>query len=90
MQHHHIVTAILLALGTGLLAAPPAFSQMASGNDVAYCNALSGVYNRYLGDSSLSMETISAEANCNNGRVAQAIPELEKLLRSKGYPLPQH
>lgn len=89
MQYHRIIMIGALALGVGAIGAP-AFSQDAATtmNDVAYCNQLSGIYNRFLGDSTPSMSTISAETDCNNGHVAEAIPQLEKLLLSKGYKLP--
>lgn len=90
MQYHRIITIGALALGIGVVGAP-AFSQNTATtmDDVAYCNQLSGIYNRFLGDSSPSMSTIAAETDCTNGHVAEAIPQLEKLLLAKGYKLPE-
>lgn len=90
MQYHRTIMIGALAVGLGAIGGP-AFSQNAatSMNDVAYCNQLSGIYNRFLGDSTPSMSTIAAETDCTNGHVAEAIPQLEKLLLSKGYKLPE-
>lgn len=91
MQYHRIITIGALVLGVGI-AGGPAFSQNSAttrADDVAYCNQLSGIYNRFLGDSTPSMSTMAAETDCSTGRVAEAIPQLEKLLLAKGYKLPE-
>ena len=91
MLHRHVIRTSLLALGLGILAASPAFAQQqqTTADDVSYCNTLSGMYNRFLGDSTPSADTVTAQTNCNAGRAAEAIPQLEKLLQAKGYKLPE-
>ncbi len=90
MLHHHVIRTGLLALGLAGLAASPAFAQQqATADDVSYCNTLSGMYNRYLGDATPSAETVAAQANCTAARAAEAIPQLEKLLQAKGFRLPE-
>ena len=90
MLHHQVIRTGLLALSLGVLAASPSFSQQTTtADDVSYCNTLSGMYNRYLADSTPSADTVSAQANCGNGRATEAIAQLEKLLKAKGYRLPE-
>lgn len=90
MLHHRLIRTGVLVLGLGVVAGSPALAQKITADDVAYCNRLSAIYNRYLGDSTPSMETMTAEANCTMERAAEAIPQLEKLLVAKGYKLPEH
>jgi hypothetical protein len=89
MQHHRIIRTSMIALGLGVLTASPAFAQQAKADDVAYCSRLAGMYNRYLADSTPSMETITAQNQCSGPNAPQAIAALEKLLQSKGYKLPE-
>jgi len=87
MLHHRVIGTSLLVLG---LAASPAFAQQhTTADDVAYCNTLSGMYNRYLADATPSAETVAAQANCTPAGAAGAIPQLEKLLQAKGFRLPE-
>lgn len=69
--------------------APPA--------DVAYCNRLADLYDRYLGQSdnspqrdnpANSLDGQVASAQCREGRPAGAIPTLERILRANGFTLP--
>lgn len=89
MTRHHVIRTRLFALGLATLATSPAFAQKTTADDVAYCNQLSGMYNRYPGDATPSTETMTAEANCTIERAVQAIPQLEKLLLAKGFRLPE-
>ncbi|HEX2886506.1 hypothetical protein [Vineibacter terrae] len=90
MDHHHVIRTGLLALGLGILAASPSLAQQqTTTGDAAYCARLAAMYNRYLADSTPSMETISAQNQCSGPNAAQAIASLEKLLQSKGYKLPE-
>ena len=87
-------TIFLLLLA--LLLPATAFAQ-ASPGDVAYCNRLADLYERYLGRSESSpyrdttrgsLETQVAAAQCRQGKPAQAIPVLERVLRNNGFTLP--
>ena len=91
MLHHHVIRTGLLALGVGVLASSPAFSQQATttADDVSYCNMLSSMANRYLADSSPSADTVAAQNNCGGARTGEAIAQLQKLLQAKGYRLPE-
>jgi hypothetical protein len=79
-----------------MLLAAPAFAQVSPG-DVAYCNRLADLYDRYLGRSEIasvrgtpggSLEGQVASAQCRQGQPAGAIPVLERLLRNNGFTLP--
>ena len=79
-----------------MLLAAPAFAQVSPG-DVAYCNRLADLYDRYPGRSEIasvrgtpggSLEGQVASAQCRQGQPAGAIPVLERLLRNNGFTLP--
>ncbi len=85
-------TALLFFL---LLLPAMAFAQ--APGDVAYCNRLSDLYERYIGRSDIapirpnpggSLEGQVASAQCRQGQPAGAIPVLERLLRNNGFTLP--
>jgi hypothetical protein len=88
-------TALLLAV-TVLLPAT-AFAQ-SSAADIAYCNRLADIYERYIGRNEFSpgrsfgrgsLEGDVASAQCRQGKaVEQAIPVLERVLRGNGFSLP--
>ena len=75
-----------------------AFAQSPARSDVAYCNALSETYVRYIGhdeDTSHhlmylrgSLDAQVAVAQCKQGNTAAAIPVLEKELRNQKFTLP--
>jgi hypothetical protein len=88
MLHHRVIATGVFMLGFGIVLAQPAAAQQTANDDAAYCGRLSATYNRFLGDSTPSVETLAAEADCGQ-HPAQAIAQLEKLLQSKGYPLPE-
>jgi hypothetical protein len=81
-----------------LLLPVSAFAQAgAPPGDVAYCNRLADLYDRYLGQSDNSpwRSTIAnsldgqvASTQCREGKPASAIPTLERLLRGNGFTLP--
>jgi hypothetical protein len=84
-------TAFLLAVllpATALAQAPPA--------DVAYCNRLADLYERYIGRNEFSPRSFSrgsldgdvASTQCRASRPEPAIPVLERVLRSNGFTLP--
>jgi hypothetical protein len=86
----------LLVLLAGLLLPAAAFAQPAAG-DVAYCNRLADLYDRYLGQSdnspwrstvANSLEGQVASTQCREGKPASAIPTLERILRGNGFTLP--
>ena len=91
-------TTCLLAtvlLGGALLSAT-AIAQ-SSPADLAYCNRLADNYLRYIGRSESSpiddvrrgsLENQVAAAQCREGKTAQAIPVLERVLRNNGFTLP--
>ena len=93
MIRHRFVMAAGLALGLATLAGLPASAQRGAveSDDAAYCKKLAGMYERYgrSANTSNSMDTNAAINNCTNERAADAIPHLEKLLRSAGYRLPE-
>ena len=83
-----------LALLAGLAPAA-AFAQ--SPGDVAYCNRLADLYDRYLGQSdnspwrstiANSLEGEVASRQCRAGKPDSAIPTLERILRGNGFTLP--
>jgi hypothetical protein len=86
--------AFLLALMAGLSPAV-AFAQSPAG-DIAYCNRLANLYERYIGRSdnapsrpnmggSLSADV--AAAQCRQGNVS-GIPALERVIQNNGFTLP--
>ena len=86
-------TALLLLV---LLLPAAAFAQSSTG-DVAYCNRLADLYDRYLGESdnspqrgnpANSLEGQVASAQCRERKPAGAIPVLERILRGNGFTLP--
>lgn len=83
----------LLALLAALLPAA-AFAQSL---DVAYCNRLADLYERYIGRNEFSpsrsfgrssLDGDVASTHCREGRPVQAIPVLERVLRGNGFTLP--
>jgi len=85
-------TACLLA---ALLPAT-AFAQ-SSAADIAYCNRLADIFERYLGRTenvplwdtpSSSLESQVAAGQCRQGKPEGAIPVLERVLRGNGFTLP--
>ena len=84
----------LLALLVGLLPAA-AFAQSPAG-DIAYCNRLADLYERYIGRSDIApirpnpgggLEADVAAAQCREGKPS-GIPVLERVLRNNGFTLP--
>ena len=84
----------LLALLVGLLPAV-AFAQSPAG-DIAYCNRLADLYERYIGRSDIApfrpnpgggLEADVAAAQCRE-RKPSGIPVLERVLRNNGFTLP--
>lgn len=84
----------LLALLAGLLPAG-AFAQSPAG-DVAYCNRLADLYERYIGRSADapsrpnlggSLDADVAASQCRQGNPS-GIPALERVLRNNGFTLP--
>jgi hypothetical protein len=85
-------TVLLLALllpATALAQAPPA--------DVAYCNRLADLYERYIGRNEFapsrsygrgSLDGDVASLQCRQGRPEAAIPVLEQVLKNNGFTLP--
>ena len=78
------------------LLATSAFAQ-SSAQDVAYCNRLADIYDRYLGRSQYgtdrgvspgSLDSEVAAAQCRQGITGPSIPVLERVLRGNGYTLP--
>jgi hypothetical protein len=85
---------LLLAFLAGLLPAI-AFAQAPAG-DVAYCNRLADLYERYIGRSDIApfrpnpgggLEADVAAAQCRQGRPS-GVPVLERVLRGNGFTLP--
>jgi len=79
-----------------LLLPAAALAQLSAG-DVAYCNRLADLYDRYLGQSdnspqrdnpANSLDGQVASVQCREGRAARAIPTLERILRGNGFTLP--
>lgn len=73
-----------------------AFAQSPAG-ELAYCNRLADLYERYMGRNEFSpnrsygrssLDGDVASLQCRDGRPAQAIPVLERVLRGNGYTLP--
>jgi hypothetical protein len=89
-------TALLVALGISMPVA--AFAQLGPQTDQAYCNALSDTYVRHIGHSfdsprrerdAGSLDAQVAVTQCHRGDTADAIPVLERELRSQGFNLPK-
>lgn len=83
-----------LAAAVALQAA--AFAQSPR-DEVAYCKTLASTYERYIGRSEASpyndvrrgsLDAQVAASQCVPGRTAEAIPVLERELRSTGMTLP--
>ncbi|CAN5516464.1 hypothetical protein BH10PSE6_BH10PSE6_32980 [soil metagenome] len=88
-----LLATVLLA---GALLPAMAIAQ-SSPADLAYCNRLADSYYRYIGRSESSpiddvrrgsLDTQVAAAQCREGKTAQAIPVLERVLRNNGFTLP--
>jgi len=86
--------AFLLPLMAGLLPAV-AFAQSPA-VDIAYCNRLTDLYERYIGRSDNapsrpnlggSLDADVAAAQCRQGNPS-GIPTLERVLRNDGFTLP--
>jgi len=86
-------TALLLLV---LLLPATAFTQ-ASPGDLAYCNRLADLYDRYLGrwkygtdrgGGTGSVDNEVASAQCRQGITGPSIPVLERVLRDNGFTLP--
>ncbi len=84
-----------LLLPLTLLLPAAAFAQ-ASPADVAYCNRLADLYDRYLGQADYgsergyypgSLQSQVASSQCRTGNPA-GIPVLERVLRNNGFTLP--
>ncbi len=87
-------TALLLFVALLLPAAALAQSPPA---DLAYCNRLADLYERYIGRNEFSpnrsfgrssLDGDVASAQCRQGRPEPAIPVLERVLRGNGFTLP--
>jgi hypothetical protein len=85
---------LVLALLAALLPAV-AFAQSPAG-DIAYCNRLADLYERYIGRSDDapsrpnlggSLDADVAAAQCRQGKPS-GIPALERVLRNNGFTLP--
>ena len=75
----------------------PATALAQSASDIAYCNRLADVYERYIGRNEYSsnrsfgrgnLDGDVAVAQCRQGRPEPAIPVLERVLRGNGFSLP--
>jgi len=86
----------LSLLLAGLLLPGAASAQPAAG-DVAYCNRLADLYDRYLGrwkygtdrgGGTGSVDNEVASAQCRQGITGPSIPVLERVLRDNGFTLP--
>ena len=86
-------TALLILLASLVPAA--AFAQSPAG-DVAYCNRLADLYERYIGRNEFStsrefgrgsLDGDVASAQCRQGNPA-GIPVLERVLRNNGFSVP--
>jgi hypothetical protein len=89
----------MLFVAAGLAMPVAASAQTASRSDLAYCNALSDAYVRYIGRDETSgrrairrgggdAEGNVAVAKCRQGDAAAAIPTLEKKLTNAKFTLP--
>lgn len=86
---------LAVALLLAVLLPTTAFAQ-ASPADIAYCNRLVAVYERYIGRNEFSsnrdfgrgsLDGDVASAQCRQGNPA-GIPVLERVLRNNGFTLP--
>jgi hypothetical protein len=68
-----------------------------SAADVAYCNRLADLYERYIGRNEFSpsrsygrgsLEGDVASLQCRKGQTNDAIPVLERVIRGNGFTLP--
>ena len=84
----------LMMMLAGLVPAA-AFAQSPAA-DVAYCNRLADLYERYIGRNEFSsnrgfgrgsLESDVASTQCRSGNTA-GIPVLERVLRNNGFTLP--
>jgi hypothetical protein len=76
---------------------PTAALAQSSPADLAYCNRLADLYERYIGRNEFSsnrsygrgsLEGDVASTQCRQGRPDQAIPVLERVIRGNGFTLP--
>jgi hypothetical protein len=87
-----------LALGVAVLSTSPVVAQDTAlrADDLAYCHQLKALYERYMPTrayggsigSSPSAATNVALSLCVPGRSAEAVAQLETVLRGAGYRLP--
>jgi hypothetical protein len=87
---------LLFPVVLGPVAASAQSSAGASPADVAYCNRLTDVYERYIGRNEFSpnrefgrgsLDGDVASSQCRQGNPA-GIPVLERVLRNNGFSLP--
>ena len=93
------VNRLLFAAAFGLLssALPPPVRAASPVSDVRYCQALSELYMRYIGNPETEPRKIrrndavadKALAQCRQGDAAAAIPVLERKLTDNGFALPK-
>ncbi|MBV8391603.1 MAG: hypothetical protein JOY81_00330 [Alphaproteobacteria bacterium] len=96
-----LVTGVLLTMGIASSAALSLALSLAwaASGDQAYCEALSELYLRYIGNDETAGISPRigrsptgpqvAVALCREGRAAEAIPELERILRANRFTLPK-
>jgi hypothetical protein len=74
-----------------------ALAQSSPADDLAYCNRLADLYERYIGRNEFSpsrsygrgsLEGDVASTQCRQGRPEPAIPVLERVIRGNGFTLP--
>ena len=89
-----MVRAFLLAFLAALL--PAVTFAQSSGGDIAYCNRLADIYERYIGRSDYlpirpnpggGLEADVSAAQCRQSKPS-GIPVLERVLRGNGFTLP--
>ncbi len=88
----------LMTLGAMTALPVAASAQTGSRSDLAYCQALSETYVRYVGQDERgayrgpslrgSLDGQVAVAKCRQGDAAAAIPVLERVLTANGFALP--
>ncbi|MBN9088046.1 MAG: hypothetical protein J0J01_14135 [Reyranella sp.] len=87
----------ILPLFLTLLLLPATAFAQAPAPDLAYCNRLADLYERYIGRNEFSsnrsfgrgsLDGDVASTQCRSGRPEQAIPVLERVLRGNGFTLP--
>jgi hypothetical protein len=80
-----------------VLLLPATALAQSSAADIAYCNRLADLYERYVGRPDVgpdrgmypgSLDSQVADLQCRQGKPEQAIPVLERVLRSNGFSLP--